>query len=212
MAQKPQVRTSKRADGALAQRPAMCLQGHQFAEHLVVLSALVDRIQALQPGLDLGDSPGRRDLLQPRQHLSRVAREGGFVRWQGLDGELPSQPPYGGVSRRRLHPLDPLPATGPGGCYSPGRSDGAPQRGIGRRGEDAVVEFVEARGGEVRDLEDELEAPSLVGQRQVLRVGSTLLRRGRNGGASTDLPTPPREARTSSSGSARPTQLASSRA
>src|SRR6185295_7697803 len=52
------------ADGLLAQGPAVLLEGHELAEHPVVLRRVLDRVGPLELGLEVGDPAHGGHLLQ----------------------------------------------------------------------------------------------------------------------------------------------------
>src|ERR1019366_2742490 len=149
------------AGGAVQQGLSAFLQPHQIPEHPVVTGLLLDRIHALQPGLDRGDLAADRQLAHPGQDPVGV-----------LDVRLAIdlKPFHGQRGHERLGPLVRRLVPQPGGPFpraaaaGRGAAAGGDQREHGAvhgRGERVRAERVELGPAQRRPLDRELQRLAL---------------------------------------------------
>ena len=102
---------SEHAAGPVGKHLPALLEGHEIAEHTVVLDRLGHRAETLQPGLDCRDIPADRQLLDPGQYrLSepRVRLGGDARRLKRFDRQASNESPGVVVRRGSAQSLGPL--------------------------------------------------------------------------------------------------------
>src|SRR5262245_6070410 len=129
----------------------MLLERDQLTEELEMLVLVGDRIDPLQPGLEVADAPVDGEQLQPGELDRRVLRIRITVNPEGLHGQLTHYGLRREVATRLAYGLDPAGAAG-GRRGATSFGDGLTDRDMQRIGVHRLLDGVEERAGQRRLL------------------------------------------------------------